>query len=88
MQRGSLADLTTFIAVADSLSFRVAASHLGVTASALSHSMRQLEERLGVRLLHRTTRSVSVTDATHHASGRWAHGTATAIEGGTARDST
>ena len=63
MQRGSLADLTTFIAVADSLSFRVAASHLGVTASALSHSMRQLEERIGTRLLNRTTRSVSLTDA-------------------------
>ena len=63
MQRGNLADLTTFIAVADSLSFRVAASHLGVTASALSHSMRQLEERIGTRLLNRTTRSVSLTDA-------------------------
>jgi DNA-binding transcriptional LysR family regulator len=63
MQRGSLADLTTFIAVADTLSFRVAASQLGVTASALSHSMRQLEERIGTRLLNRTTRSVSLTDA-------------------------
>jgi DNA-binding transcriptional LysR family regulator len=63
MQRGSLADLTTFIAVADSLSFRVAASQLGVTASALSHSMRQLEDRIGTRLLNRTTRSVSLTDA-------------------------
>jgi DNA-binding transcriptional LysR family regulator len=63
MQRGSLTDLTAFIAVADHLSFRAAASRLGVTASALSHSMRQLEERLGVRLLHRTTRSVSITDA-------------------------
>jgi DNA-binding transcriptional LysR family regulator len=63
MQRGSLADLTAFIAVADHLSFRVAASRLGVTPSALSHSMRQLEERLRIRLLHRTTRSVSLTDA-------------------------
>ena len=63
MQRGNLADLTAFIAVADHLSFRVAASRQGVTPSALSHSMRQLEERLGVRLLHRTTRSVSLTDA-------------------------
>src|SRR6202162_1274185 len=63
MQRRNLADLTTFIAVADHLSFRAAASRLGVTPSALSHSMRLLEERLGVRLLRRTTRSVSVTDA-------------------------
>src|SRR5579863_7289674 len=63
MQRGSLADLTAFIAVADHLSFRAAASRLDVTPSALSHSMRQLEERLGLRLLHRTTRSVSLTDA-------------------------
>jgi DNA-binding transcriptional LysR family regulator len=63
MNRGNMADLTAFVAVADRLSFRAAASQLGVTPSALSHSMRQLEERLGVRLLNRTTRSVSVTDA-------------------------
>src|ERR1700736_366672 len=63
MNRGNLADLTAFVAVADHLSFRGAASRLGVTPSALSHSMRQLEERLNVRLLHRTTRSVSLTDA-------------------------
>src|ERR1700682_3860101 len=63
MDRGDLANLTAFIAIADHLSFRAAASRLGVTPAALSHSMRQLEERLGVRLLHRTTRSVSVTDA-------------------------
>ncbi len=63
MNRADLADLTAFVAVADHLSFRAAASQLGVTPSALSHSMRQLEERLGVRLLNRTTRSVSVTDA-------------------------
>src|SRR5580698_8342072 len=63
MRRGDLADLTAFIAVANQLSFRAAALRLGVTPSALSHSMRQLEERLGVRLLHRTTRSVSLTDA-------------------------
>jgi DNA-binding transcriptional LysR family regulator len=65
MQRSDLADLTAFIAVADHLSFRAAAVRLGVTPSALSHSMRQLEERLGIRLLHRTTRSVSLTDAGH-----------------------
>jgi DNA-binding transcriptional LysR family regulator len=63
MHRGDLADLTAFIAVADQLSFREAALRLGVTPSALSHSMRQLEERHGVRLLNRTTRSVSLTDA-------------------------
>jgi DNA-binding transcriptional LysR family regulator len=63
MNRSDLADLTAFVAVADHLSFRRAASRLGVTPSALSHSMRQLEERLGMRLLNRTTRSVSVTDA-------------------------
>lgn len=63
MRRGDLADLTAFVAVADHLSFRAAATRLGVTPSALSHTLRQLEERLGVRLLHRTTRSVSLTDA-------------------------
>jgi len=63
MNRGDLADLNAFVVVADHLSFRAASAQLGVTASALSHSMRQLEERLGVRLLHRTTRSVSLTDA-------------------------
>jgi DNA-binding transcriptional LysR family regulator len=63
MGRNTLADLNAFVAVADHLSFRAAAAELGVTASALSHSMRQLEERLSARLLHRTTRSVSLTDA-------------------------
>jgi DNA-binding transcriptional LysR family regulator len=63
MNRGELADLNAFVVLADHLSFRAASAQLGVTASALSHSMRQLEERLAVRLLHRTTRSVSLTDA-------------------------
>jgi DNA-binding transcriptional LysR family regulator len=63
MRRNDLADLAAFVAVADNLSFRAAASHIGVTPSALSHTMRQLEERLGVRLLNRTTRSVALTDA-------------------------
>jgi DNA-binding transcriptional LysR family regulator len=63
MRRADLADLAAFVAVADNLSFRAAASHIGVTPSALSHTMRQLEERLGVRLLNRTTRSVALTDA-------------------------
>jgi DNA-binding transcriptional LysR family regulator len=63
MRRSDLADLTAFTTVAEHLSFRAAAARLGVTPSALSHTMRQLEERVGVRLLKRTTRSVSVTDA-------------------------
>jgi DNA-binding transcriptional LysR family regulator len=63
MRRGDLTDLTAFVAVADHLSFRAASERLGVTPSALSHTIRQLEERLGVRLLQRTTRSVSLTDA-------------------------
>ena len=63
MRRADLADLTAFVAVADNLSFRAAASGLGVTPSALSHTMRHFEERLGFRLLNRTTRSVSLTDA-------------------------
>ena len=63
MRRADFADLAAFVAVADNLSFRAAASRLGVTPSALSHTMQQLEEHLRIRLLHRTTRSVSLTDA-------------------------
>ncbi len=63
MRRADLADLTAFATVADTLNFRAAASRLGITPSALSHKIRQLEEHLEVRLLHRTTRSVSMTDA-------------------------
>lgn len=65
MHRSDLGDLTAFIAVADHLNFRAAASRLGITPSALSHAMRQLEDRLAVRLLNRTTRSMSLTDAGH-----------------------
>ena len=70
MRRGDLTDLTAFVAVADHLSFRAASERLGVTPSALSHTIRQLEERLGVRLLQRTTRSVSLTDAGTRLLGR------------------
>ena len=63
MNRGDLSDLNTFLTIAEHLSFRAAAAQLGVTSSALSYSMRQLEGRLGARLLHRTTRSVSLTDS-------------------------
>lgn len=55
--------LSALLAVADERSFTRAAKRLGVTQSALSHSIRALEERLGVRLLARTTRSVAPTDA-------------------------
>lgn len=59
----SLADLTAFAMVARHRSFRAAADAMGVSRSSLSHALRGLEARLGVRLLHRTTRSVSPTDA-------------------------
>src|SRR5689334_12265661 len=63
MNRSELANLTAFVEIADNLSFRAAAKRLGVEPSALSHTLRELEERLGVRLLSRTTRSVSPTEA-------------------------
>jgi DNA-binding transcriptional LysR family regulator len=63
MQRGNLDDLLAFVAVARERSFTRAAAKLGVSQSALSHTMRELEGRLGVRLLTRTTRSVSPTEA-------------------------
>ena len=58
MQRGTLDDLLAFVAVARERSFTKAAAKLGVSQSALSHTIRGLEARLGVRLLTRTTRSV------------------------------
>lgn len=63
MSRAPLADLGAFIAVARERSFTRAAAQLGVSPSALSQTMRALEEKLGVRLLTRTTRSVAPTDA-------------------------
>ncbi|MER8699562.1 LysR family transcriptional regulator [Mesorhizobium sp. M1273] len=63
MRRDSLDDFLTFIAVARERSFTKAAAMLGVSQSALSYSIRTMEERLGVRLLTRTTRSVSLTEA-------------------------
>ena len=63
MQRGHLDDLLAFLAVARERSFTKAAAKLGVSQSALSHTIRELEARLGVRLLTRTTRSVSPTQA-------------------------
>ncbi|MBW6533131.1 LysR family transcriptional regulator [Sphingomonas sp. RRHST34] len=61
--RGDLPDLSYFLVIARHLSFARAAVELRVTASALSHSMKALEARLGVRLLHRTNRSVTLTAA-------------------------
>jgi DNA-binding transcriptional LysR family regulator len=63
MQRGNLDDLLAFLAVARERSFTKAAAKLGVSQSSLSHTIRELEARLGVRLLTRTTRSVSPTEA-------------------------
>jgi DNA-binding transcriptional LysR family regulator len=63
MQRGSLDDLRALIAVGHERSFTKAAAKLGVSQSALSQTIRQLEVRLGVRLLTRTTRNVSPTEA-------------------------
>jgi DNA-binding transcriptional LysR family regulator len=63
MVRDELSVLSAFLAVAEERSFTRAAKRLGVSASALSHAMRGLEERVGVRLLARTTRSVAATDA-------------------------
>ena len=63
MKREEMADLTAFLAVAEERSFTRAAARLGMSQSALSQIMRRLEERLGVRLLTRTTRSVAPTEA-------------------------
>src|ERR1700752_4911137 len=63
MARENLNDLSAFVAVARERSFTNAAAKLGVSTSALSHTIRGLEERLGIRLLTRTTRSVSPTQA-------------------------
>lgn len=63
MFKPTLADLEAFAVVAAERNFRRAADLLGVSRSALSHRMKKLEERLGLRLLHRTTRSVAPTDA-------------------------
>ncbi len=63
MRRSSLNELATFLAVAEHRSFRRAAAELQVSPSALSHSLRGLEARLGGRLLNRTTRSVALTAA-------------------------
>jgi DNA-binding transcriptional LysR family regulator len=63
MPRHDINDLLAFLAVARERSFTRAAARLGVSQSALSHTMRGLEQRLGIRLLTRTTRSVAPTEA-------------------------
>src|SRR5437588_1503216 len=63
MARANINDLIAFLAVARERSFTRAAAQLGVSQSALSHAIRGLEERLGLRLLTRTTRSVAPTEA-------------------------
>src|SRR5271154_134141 len=63
MHRGNLNDLLVFLAVGQERSFTRAAAQIGVSQSALSHTIRGLEERLGLRLLTRTTRSVATTEA-------------------------
>src|SRR3954452_12673049 len=63
MQRGHLDHLVAFVAVGRERNFTKAAAKLGVSQSALSHTIKELEERVGVRLLTRTTRNVSATAA-------------------------
>jgi len=66
MYEPSLTDLRALLAIATHRSFRKAADELALSPSTLSHMMRVLEEKLGVRLLHRTTRSVAPTEAGEH----------------------
>jgi DNA-binding transcriptional LysR family regulator len=63
MRKGDFSDLAAFIAVAEAGSFTRAAAKLGLSQAALSYAVRGLEERLSVRLIARTTRSLSLTDA-------------------------
>src|SRR5687768_17687899 len=63
MRGSEFAELKAFVAVVDRASFARAADHLGISRSALSQIIRQLESRLGARLLNRTTRSVAPTES-------------------------
>ena len=71
--KAHLADLNAFLAVAQARGFRDAARTVGSSASTLSEAVRRLEARLGVRLLHRTTRSVVPTEAGTRLIERLAH---------------
>ena len=70
MPVNDLGALSVFLTVAEERSFTKAAKRLGVSPSAISHSMRELETEIGVRLLSRTTRSVALTDAGEHLRSR------------------
>jgi len=63
MRGSEFGELAAFVAIADHGNFSKAATHLGISTSTLSQTIRSLEERLGVRLLNRTTRSVALTEA-------------------------
>lgn len=63
MAKVDSSDLAGFLAIAKHRSFKAASVELGVTSSALSHALRNVEERLGLRLVNRTTRSVALTEA-------------------------
>src|SRR6516162_8037882 len=63
MRGTQFAELSAFVAVAEHRNFTKAAAQLGVSPSTLSQTVRSFEERLGVRLLNRTTRSVALTEA-------------------------
>jgi DNA-binding transcriptional LysR family regulator len=63
MRSGDFSELAAFIAVAEAGSFTRPAAKLGLSQSAVSYSVRMLEQKLGVRLIARTTRSLSLTDA-------------------------
>lgn len=69
MRGGEFAELTVFLEIVERGSFARAAAHLGLSSPALSQSMKQLETRLGLRLLNRTTRSVSPTEAGEQLAG-------------------
>jgi len=70
MDTNGLGALSTFLTVAEERSFTRAGKRLCVSPSAISHSMRELEEGIGVRLLSRTTRSVALTEAGEHLRAR------------------
>lgn len=72
MRRDELGELSAFLSVAQEQSFTRAAAKMGTSQSALSYTVRRLEERIGVRLLTRTTRKVSLTDAGERLMGRLA----------------